>query len=344
MPIYYNDKVYRNIPQQVGKNKEDIENLKETTYATEQVEELPETGEEKKVYLVPDGENLAQYIWENEEYVQIGSNPDLSHLPSPAYVTIAEKPEGLSYGLRIRNNGWTSDLQQEGGVKIELTGTSVKTSKIEASEIELGNASTAGVGKITLHNPEQGNQGDWYIGSDSQSQGLKLAQVGQTGITISRPKLEPMTSNYWALGSQNSKWKDLWLSGELKDGSNSIKINQIATKSDPSQPILVGSFNSTGTIDVAASTLPDGVYMFTYAYAQGIVYVNNTQITTATSYGAPIRADIPVVYSGYPTWEARPGNLRISKAADEHYLIQVSDGTHHAYEGAELYAIKINII
>lgn len=314
MAIEINGKLYRNIPQQVGKNQEDIENLKETTYATEQVEELPETGEEKKVYLVPDGENLAQYIWKNEEYVQIGSNPDLSN-----YVTL-DTDQTIT-----GEKSFSADVNIDG-------------------EISLGSAETAGVGKITLHNPEQGNQGDWYIGSESQSQGLKLAQVGQTGITISRPKLEPMTNNYWSLGSQNSKWKELWLSGELKDGSNSIKINQIATKSDPTQPILVGSFNSTGTIDVAASTLPDGVYMFTYAYAQGIAYVNNTQITTATGYGTPIRADIPVVYSGYPTWEARPGNLRISKGADNHYLIQVSDGTHYAYEGAELYAIKINII
>ena len=59
------------------------------------------------------------------------SKLDVQNIPDHVYITTSNRPSGLDYGLRIQNNGWTSEIQQEGGAKIEFTGTSVKMGNIE---------------------------------------------------------------------------------------------------------------------------------------------------------------------------------------------------------------------
>ena len=119
--VYSNDKIYRNLQEQVLKNAQDIEILKEKpSLKIVIVEELPEVGEEGILYLVPkdpdpdtgDTDSYDEYVWlsESETYELVGTTAiDLQNLTSPIYVTTENKPEGLSYGLRIKNNGWTSD-------------------------------------------------------------------------------------------------------------------------------------------------------------------------------------------------------------------------------------------
>lgn len=344
MAMIRDGKVYRNIQEQVGKNKEDIEALQAKaaeTYKSIIVEDEPENPEEKVYYLDQVDDTLIPFVWdaENEEWLMVGANPDLSNYVTldgeqeiTGIKTIANDKE-LRFGSNagdgkyfyIKNNANQLHVGAVGlATSLTLDSYLTNFSPLRTNEQNLGTSSLF-----------------WNMAYIS---GIKTGNIQASGSAITLyGNIEPNTNEGQKLGSTTKRFESIYTK-KIADGNVSVKVEDIATKSDPSQPILVGSFNSSGTIDVAASTLPDGVYMFTYAYAQGIAYVNNTQITTATGYGTPIRADIPVVYSGYPTWEARPGNLRISKAADEHYLIQVSDGTHNAYEGAELYAIRINII
>ena len=77
----------------------------------------------------------------------------------------------------------------------------------------IGSSTTANQGNILFLNPDTANQGNWYIRSLSQSQGITIGQEDQSGITIKRPYLEPNTNNYWSLGSSDSAWKYLYLSG-----------------------------------------------------------------------------------------------------------------------------------
>ena len=75
--------------------------------------------------------------------------------------------------------------------------------------ISLGDTTVANQGKILFHNPAQTNQGEWYIDSQSQTQGLRIAQTGQSGIVFKRPLIEPLTASYWNLGSSSSPFKEL---------------------------------------------------------------------------------------------------------------------------------------
>ena len=58
-----------------------------------------------------------------------------------------------------------------------------------------------------------------------------------------RDNLIPYTNNNGDLGSSSYKWKDLYLSGVLKDGTNSISIANIADKSTLATVATTGSYN-----------------------------------------------------------------------------------------------------
>ena len=93
----------------------------------------------------------------------------------------------------------------------------------------LGSSTTANQGNILFLNPVVANQGNWYIRSLSQSQGITIGQEDQSGITIKRPYLEPNTNNYWSLGSSDSAWKNLYLSGSIINGNGSISYDAAST-------------------------------------------------------------------------------------------------------------------
>lgn len=226
MAIVYKNAEYRNLQEQVLKNAQDIEILKEKpSLKIVIVEELPETGEEGILYLVPknpdpdtgDADSYDEYVWlpESESFELVGTTAiDLQNLPSPVYVTTDNKPEGLSYGLRIRNNGWTSDLQQEGGAKLELTGTAVNvtaTNGISASAIN--SASTLGL--------------FGYVGTNTT--GFTLGN----GIIQANRNIAPTTDGGRDLGSGTIRWGTVYANSLnlstnatiTKDSSNRLNLN-----------------------------------------------------------------------------------------------------------------------
>lgn len=89
-------------------------------------------------------------------------------------------------------------------------------------EVAIGNTTTDNQGVIRFYNVDQTNQGNWYIRSLSQANGIQLAQDGQSGLTIRRPVLEPNTDAYWTLGNSSKRWKTIFLSHYVDFGNNSM--------------------------------------------------------------------------------------------------------------------------
>lgn len=243
--VYSNDKIYRNLQEQVLKNAQDIEILKEKpSLKIIIVEELPETGEEGILYLVPknpdpdtgDADSYDEYVWlsESETYELVGTTAiDLQNLTSPIYVTTENKPEGLSYGLRITNNGWTSDLQQEGGAKLELTGTAVNVT---------GNLITSGQVVIGA------------TGYDIKKDSTNLVIEADGNPVKVRGTLLPNTGGTYDLGNVSTKWNGVYTNqlnfGDNatinKDSSNRVNINNggdAKLKIGASETICKGSFS-----------------------------------------------------------------------------------------------------
>lgn len=378
MAIIIDGKVKRNLQEQVLENAKDIEDIQDrlSELSTAMIykgsvatyDDLPTEGNEVgDFYNVLDtGDN---YAWDGESWDQIASSVDLSNLvdlDTTQIITgdktfigeISSSEYTLGNGMSVKNHAPGSDnyldLIQGSSNRMAIGSAiysyvdflpgasgqkSLGSNSMNWKELHLGSASTAGIGKITFHNPTASNQGDWYIGSESQSQGLKLAQVGQTGITISRPKVEPMTTNYWSLGSQNSKWKDLWLSGELKDGTNSVKVADIAQKG---QTIIgTGTFSSGSCSFSNVSDFTDGLYFFTYGNCQAFGIITSTML--ASSSQSPITIPMPVIYSG-GQGSSRIGQLKIVKLNQTSIVLYLYDNQGvQVQDGFQITVIKTKL-
>ena len=100
-----------------------------------------------------------------------------------------------------------------------------------------------------------------------------MINVGQTKLK----DIRPMSNDYYSLGSSNNEyWKDLYLSGSLKDGTNSVSISQIALKSEiPTVPTKTSDLtNDSGyltEIPTASGTVIGGIKTDTGLYSTEMV-------------------------------------------------------------------------
>lgn len=263
--LNFGNKEFRNLQEQVLKNAQDIEILKEKpNLSISIVDELPEVGQEGILYLVPknpdpdtgDADSYDEYVWlpESESFELVGTTGiDLQNLSSPIYVTTSNKPEGLTYGLSIINNGWTSEIQQEGGTNILLAGTYVKTNNVEIDgRINFGNNFVNGSYIDT----------DPYSGIRVYSNGVKAATFYDNAVYIDTSLLpNTLTGN---LGDSSHKWKDLYLLGQINFSTGPVikqdSANRIVITGDNGQDrIKIGGTDSTYC---GASWTPDqdGLY------------------------------------------------------------------------------------
>ena len=88
---------------------------------------------------------------------------------------------------------------------------------------------------------------------------FNILDIDLNGATWYR-RLVPNTNNAFDLGTSSKKWKTLYLSGALDDGTNSIRVEDIATKTDLSgkQDTLIAGTGIAITNNVISSTL-DGI-------------------------------------------------------------------------------------
>lgn len=200
MAIEVDGKIYRNLPEQVEENANQIEDLKTlfSTLGTVMVykgsvatyDDLPtEDNKIGDVWNVLDtGSN---YAWDGEEWDEIGSTVDLSNLV-------------------------TLDTEQV------ITGQKkISSSLLPSSD----NACSLGASNIRFANVFAGNIANNYSS-------LWLTSSTDINITVgANNSLKPSRNNFADLGNNTFFWKDLYLSGNLTDGTNSVTVAQLASAS-----------------------------------------------------------------------------------------------------------------
>ena len=184
MAITIDGVTYRNLPEQVEKNKTDIEamqanleGIKKNAFTDVDVTEYPtledflqSTGEEGIIYLYPDGTNFKQYIWEGEAWRFIGDTDlDISNMV-------------------------TTDTDQP------ITG--VKTIETDLAFNKEGND------PITWH-----IQPNAYNGLDILRNNVAVASFISSSVTTY--SVIPSVSNIHSLGSTDRKWSNLHLGGKI---------------------------------------------------------------------------------------------------------------------------------
>ena len=96
-----------------------------------------------------------------------------------------------------------------------------------------------------------GISGKIYFYDSEANTYRRMINMSNSYLSISKDlqvyNLFPENSNIYDLGKVNRKWKDLYLSGYLTDGTNSISISDIANKSSLSKENLVSIIGSATT-------------------------------------------------------------------------------------------------
>lgn len=321
-----------------------IDTLKRGSYTKVNTTEYPTLqdflnteGEEGYLYLYPvntsnEDEGYYQYIWENNLWIPLGTTK----------IDIA--------------NMVTTDTEQT------ITGTkkfsfSPLPTADDAYDLGLSSYTWKDLhlsGKINAYDVDHPSTNYWYIFAGNEFN-LIVAKNGKNRYLFQDKQFSPADyqNPQCNLGSANYSWKDLYLSGVISDGSNSVAVADIAKKVDTTGNYDVGAFDSNGEITVDIGTFEQdiellgwgqtlhGMYMLTYSYAQAIVYLDKDQLDTAGNNGIPIRTAMPVVYNA--TGSAEPGNLRVQKVGTN-YVFKVSNGVHNAYAGLHLIMIKTDLV
>ncbi len=219
-----NGKTARNIQEQVAfiteKVKELFAAVGDLGFKVIKVEELPEEGAVRTIYLVPASdpgtENAYdEYIWTDDGWEKIGTTDiDLSNYVD---LTSAQTISG--------DKAFSGVASFIGGANFNGP---IKTSFYP----ETPNSYDLGLSNYTWRNIYLSNgiylTANWYI-HESTSGIIYLENIGQnTGLKFERDKLFPETPNYTSLGTQVKKFKNLYLSGELSNGTDSATVADIA--------------------------------------------------------------------------------------------------------------------
>lgn len=219
-----NGKTARNIQEQVAfiteKVKELFAAVGDLGFKIVKVEELPEEGAARTIYLVPsddpEEENaFNEYLWIEDGWELIGSTAiDLSN-----YVD-------LTSAQTISGNKYFS------GVASFIGGANFNGPIKTSFYPETSNSYDLGFSDYTWRNIYLSNgiylTANWYIHESTRGI-IYLENVGQnTGLKFERDILFPETPNYTSLGTQVKKFKNLYLSGEISDGTNAAIVADIA--------------------------------------------------------------------------------------------------------------------
>lgn len=239
MAIEINGKVYRNLQEQVKKNMEDIELLKQKPqWQVIAVDELPEEGQPGILYLVPSedpelGNVYEEYIWVIDEDTQEGSfeligttSIDLSGfvtLDTAQDITAAKTFVGHTNDTCINfKYGDTSDASQ-----------TFRFRPTSDYGVELFRGSNS---MLTMHT----------------SQGLKV-----------NAKVRPYSDNTSDLGESSYKWKDLYLGGKVETVNSTANKGWKIEYDQYNEPNFYASIDSGSTWQKVFSWEPYNIKTYT---------------------------------------------------------------------------------
>ena len=216
----------------------------QTTIGIEVVAELPAIGEEGVIYFVPKadgetGDEYDEYTYTDGDWELLGSaQVDLTNYALKSEIPVIN--ENL-----IPKTHYTYDLGASGLTYKDLWVGNIKNLYLDVS--------TAGVGG-TQGNPNGVATIKTKSGNGTDQSTLSISNLGYSFSNT----IYPGTTETIDLGKLNSKFKDLYLSGSLKDGTNSIAIADIAKTTDiPVINYPVTSVNGqTGAVTLS---IPDAV-------------------------------------------------------------------------------------
>ena len=187
---------------------------------------LPLEGEPRTLYLVevtpPDTNNYyEEYIWINDAWEMIGTTQvDLTN-----YVTL-DGTQDITGNKTFKGNSffaYTGDVTFASSPKF---GANILP--YDNNNSDIGSASYAWkdlylAGKVAFP--------DYSLTSDStyfyikNANNVSLLQITQSGTVITSGTIRPSANNSLDFGSSSYAWKDLYLSGDLKSGTNYITLN-----------------------------------------------------------------------------------------------------------------------
>lgn len=240
--IKINGKYIRNIPEQVGKNKRDIFQLDTDLSALEvkvnealagvfhykgsvaTYSDLPASDNEVgDVYNVIDtGKN---YAWDGSVWDDLGGLVDLSNyvtLDSEQTITGDKtfdneiKVSNGTASFYITNNGWSTNLRQQGGITVTLSGNNFLPASNDAYSLGSSSQNWKDLylsGKAYIGSTANGfESGSGYFGM-KYNNSFYIA-LGNSGI-VAYDTLLPNSNNAYDLGTSSKEWKDLYISGKI---------------------------------------------------------------------------------------------------------------------------------
>lgn len=352
--LNFGNKEFRNLQEQVLKNAQDIETLKgREDLQIVIVNELPEVGNPSYIYLLAkeDGESpdvYEEYIWleDEERYEKIGGvSIDLTHyvtLDTEQTITGTKKFQTSFY----LTDNWLFHESSSGIFYLENVGQNTglrferdKLFPAVTNYTNLGNSSLRWKNLYLSGTIDFGNNAT--ITKDSSNRVNILynntvkVKVGGND-TYFATSVSPDSSATYDLGVNGTYWRDLYITGSLKDGVNSISVANISAKT--TSIYASGTFDSNGesTIDISGGE-PEGLFIFTAGNCQTFMRLTATMVQNADL--TPIRAACPMIYNSGTV----NGWLNISRSGDT-LTISVIDGTNHVDSGYAWTLTKTNLL
>ena len=352
--LSFGNKEFRNLQEQVLKNAQDIDALKGIkSLQVVIVEELPEEGNPNYIYLVArdDGESpdvYDEYIWlaDEERYEQIGGvSIDMTN-----YVTVDSEQtisgaKTFSAGVITASVSSTEDLalhsesgiETKGNIAPQTTNTNdIGSSSKKYKDMYLGGNAYFDNEKEVRFAAYSGGGMYFYVKTASNT-----FHIGANGIASSLVldsylfKFIP-EGNTQDLGDSTHYWRNLYLTGNISDGANTVSVANIASKS--TSAYASGTFDSIGedTIDISDGN-PEGLFIFTYGNCECLVRLTSTMVQNADL--TPICVSCPMIYNGVVT----NGFLKMTRSSNT-LTITVTDGINSVDSGFAWTLTKTNLL
>ena len=266
--LSFGNKEFRNLQEQVLKNAQDIETLKgRENLQIVIVEELPEVGNPNYIYLVPNNDEeesnvYDEYIWlaDAETYERIGGvSIDMTN-----YVTLDSEQtisgvKTFSGGIKTASVSSTealtlyseSGIETKGNIAPQLSTTNdIGSSSKKYKDLYLGGNAYFDNEKEIQFAAYAGDGKHFYIKSTSNT-----LQIGAVAIAASLVLGSYLTrfipeSSSQDLGDGTHYWRNLYLTGNISDGVNTVSVANIdcsnkalftKTGSKPADPLAMVS-------------------------------------------------------------------------------------------------------
>ena len=182
---------------------------------------------------------------------------------------------GLSAPIPDTSKFVTTDTAQEiTGIKtfahnpVNITDAGIKIDMYDAVKTKAG---------VEFNTYGTGDFQNWCLAGFNGA--LRIKQLSGTGdFAISDIGIIPKNINSANLGDSSNRWNNLYLSGNLSDGTNSVKVADIATKADI--PTVPTTATSTSTLTPTTTEL-----VFTYAdnTTETITLMTAATVSTTTT-------------------------------------------------------------